>query len=73
MFFLGLRTVIAHNHGRCSLHWGISPLGLRPVLARNHGCCNARYFLCWLGELFAIFEFGVFHDISVSFRAIPLQ
>ena len=68
----GLRPVLAYNIGCRTLCWGISLSGLRPVLARNHGCCNARYFLCWLGVLFAISEFGVFHDTSVSFRVIPL-
>ncbi len=72
VFPLGLRPVLAYNHGCCTLRWVISLSGLRPVLARNHGCCNIRYYLCWLGELFAISEFGVFHDTSVSFRVIPL-
>ena len=72
IFLLGLRPVFARNHFYCTLRWVISLSGLRPVLARNLGCWNARYFLCWLGELFAISEFGVFHDTSVSVRAIPL-
>ena len=72
VFPLGLRPVLAYNIGCCTLRWVISLSGLRPVFACNIGCCNARYFLCWLGVLFAISEFGVFHDTSVSVRAIPL-
>ena len=42
VFLLGLRPVLARNHGCCTLHWDKNLLGLRSTIAPNHGCyCNA--------------------------------
>ena len=67
VFPLGLRPVLAYNHGCCTLRWVISLSGLRPVLACNHSCCNARYFLCSLGILSTTIDFS---EISRHVRVL---